>query len=114
MALNAHPLWDWITERHRIYLKKAAGESPPWTRDQTMQTYRFCNVFRELDIVTVWLRENWRIPYAHNEHLWIAMCLARQINWPETLHEVGFPEHGYDAKSPSRCGRLSRRARLVA
>ena len=52
MALNAQPLWDWITERHRIYLKKAAGEAPPWTRDGIMQTYRFCNVFRELDIVT--------------------------------------------------------------
>ena len=26
MSLNATPLWDWITERHRIYLKKQAGE----------------------------------------------------------------------------------------
>lgn len=98
MALNAQPLWDWITERHRIHLKKVAGELPPWTRDEIMQTYRFCNVFRELDKVTVWVREHWRAPYAQNEHLWISMCLARQINWPATLQEVGFPEHGYDAK----------------
>lgn len=102
MPLNATPLWDWITERHRIYLKKMAGDPPPWTADRTLQRYRFCNVFRELDTVTVWLRENWRDPYAENEHLWIALCLARQVNWPETLHEVGFPHGGYDAKSVQR------------
>ena len=97
MTLNAKPLWDWISERHRIYLKKAAGEPPPWTQDEIMQRYRFCNVFRELDKVTVWLRENWREPYVDSDGLWIAMCLARQINWPETLAEIGFPERGYDA-----------------
>jgi 5-hmdU DNA kinase, helical domain len=97
MPLDAEPFWSWITERHRIYLKKSAGDPPPWTEDKIMQRYRFCNVFRELDKVTVWLRENWREPYAASEHLWIAMCLARQINWPETLAEIGFPEHGHDA-----------------
>jgi hypothetical protein len=99
MALNAQPLWDWITERHRVYLKKEAGETPPWTQDAVMQEYRFCNVFRELDKVTIWLRENWREPYADSEYLWIAMCLARQINWPDTLEEIGFPANGYDAKA---------------
>lgn len=102
MSLNAKPLWDWMTERHRIYLKRKDKVPPPWTQDRTMQKYRFCNVFRELDTVTIWLRENWRAPYAGNENLWIAMCLARQINWPPTLAEVGFPEHGYDAKSVQR------------
>lgn len=102
MPLDATPLWNWITERHRIYLKKASGTPPPWTMDQAMQTYRFCNVFRELDKVTVWLRERWRDPYATNEHLWIAICLARQVNWPDTLEEVGFPEHGYDAVAVQR------------
>jgi hypothetical protein len=96
MTLNAAPLWDWIQERHRIYLSKAAGDAPPWTSDATMLKYRFCNVFRELDKVTVWLRENWREPYADSEHLWIAICLARQVNWPETLAEVGFPVNGFD------------------
>jgi cation transport regulator ChaC len=102
MTLNAAPFWAWITERHRIYLKKQAGDPPPWTEDKIMQSFRFCNVFRELDTVTIWLRENWRDPYADSEQLWIAMCLARQINWPETLAEVGFPRDGYDAKSIQR------------
>lgn len=99
VPLNAQPFWNWITERHRIYLKKAAGEPAPWTRDEILQTYSFCNVFRELDKVTVWVREKWREPYADNLQLWIAMCLARQVNWPDTLEEVGFPVHTYDAKA---------------
>ncbi|MGE3770455.1 MAG: nucleotide kinase domain-containing protein [Bdellovibrionales bacterium] len=98
MPLNAQPLWDWIAERHRIFLKRAAGAAAPWSDDPIMQEYRFCNVFRELDKVTAWLRENWREPYADSPHLWIAMCLARQVNWPATLAEVGFPVDGYDAK----------------
>lgn len=98
MALAAAPLWAWMTERHRIYQKKAAGQPPPYTNDPVLQTYRFCNVFRELDKVTIWLRENWRTPYADSPHLWLALCLARQVNWPETLAEVGFPENGYDAR----------------
>jgi hypothetical protein len=102
MTLHAAPLWNWISERHSIYLRKSSGAPPPWTRDQILQRYRFCNVFRELDKVTSWLQRNWREPYAENENLWIAMCLARQVNWPETLQEVGFPERGYDAKSVRR------------
>ena len=98
MPLNATPFWNWIAERHQIYLKRQNGDAPPWTKDKVMLTYRFCNVFRELDTVTVWLRKNWREPFADNDNLWIAMCLARQVNWPETLAEVGFPEHSYDAK----------------
>jgi hypothetical protein len=50
-------------------------------------------VFRELDKVTVWIRENWKEPYADHPNLPFAMAMARQINWPETLEELGFPEH---------------------
>jgi hypothetical protein len=102
MALDATPLWDWITERHRIFLKKTAGQPPPWTDDPVLRNFSFCNVFRELDKVTIWIRKNWREPYADNENLWIAMCLARQINWPDTLAEIGFPEHTYDPEAIQR------------
>jgi hypothetical protein len=114
MPLNATPLWDWITERHRIHQKKSAGDPRPWTDDKTMQKYRFCNVFRELDKVTIWLRENWREPFAENDNLWIALCLARQVNWPESLEEIGFPEHGYDAAQVRRVleARQARKAKV--
>jgi hypothetical protein len=50
-------------------------------------------VYRELDKVTVWIRENWKEPYADHPNLPFAMAVARQINWPDTLQEIGFPEH---------------------
>ena len=55
-------------------------------------TRKFCNVFRELDKVTIWIRKNWREPYADHKNLPFAMAVARQINLPETLEEIGFPE----------------------
>lgn len=47
----------WINERHRIYLNKEAGRSFPWTKDKILQTYKFTNVFRELDAETLKFHE---------------------------------------------------------
>ena len=44
----------WINERHRIYLKKEAGEPKPWTEDPILQKYFFTNYDRQLDKVTKW------------------------------------------------------------
>ena len=82
----------YINERHNIYRKRQEGEKIPWTEDEILQTYSFCNVFRELDKVTIWLRENWKEPYADHPNLPFAMSVARQINHPATLEEIGFPE----------------------
>ena len=79
-------------ERHNIYLRRATNKIPPWTEDLIFQKYKFCNLFREQDKVTVWLRENWREPYADHPNLPFAMALARLINWPPTLEEIGFPK----------------------
>lgn len=84
--------FTFMNERHEIYLRRQRGDDWPWTEDTILQTYRFCNIFRELDIVTIWIRENWREPYADHENLWFAMAMARQINWPDTLAEIGFPK----------------------
>lgn len=90
--MNVHGLAYWMNERQMIYHRRQAGEKKPWTTDPVLQQYKFCNVYRELDTVTQWLDKNWRQPYADHPHLWFAMCLARQINWPDTLEEIGFPE----------------------
>ncbi len=84
--------YSYINERHAIYIRRQAGVKPFWTEDKILQTYSFCNVFRELDTVTIWIRENWKEPYADHPNLPFAMAVARQINWPQTLQEIGFPE----------------------
>ena len=121
---QAQPLVDWINERHAIYMRKAILEDKRdrglehldlsntgrlawgkggWTLDRLTEdpilgAYRFCNVFRELDRVTVWVRENIREPYADHEHLWYMLAIARFINWPDTLEWLieahsSWPDH---------------------
>ena len=80
-----------IVARHQIYLNRQAGKEKPWTEDPILQQYRFCNVYRELDTVTQWISENWRDPNADHPDLWFAMSVARWVNWPDTLAEIGFP-----------------------
>jgi len=57
----------------------------PWTDDPILSTYRFCNVRREDDRVTIWVRENIRERWPHHQNLWFMLCMARFINWPPTL-----------------------------
>lgn len=86
----------WMEERQRVYLKRQAGEPWPWSKDEILQKYRFCNVYRELDKETVWLRENWLTPYARHSNLWFACALFRQINWSPSLAAIGFPEEDWN------------------
>lgn len=89
--MRSGSLFQWIHERHSIYIKRAEGLAKPWTTDQILQSYRFCNVYRELDTVTVWIKNNWREPYKNDPNLWFAMVIARLVNWPETLTDIGYP-----------------------
>ena len=71
--------------RHDIYLDRKAGKPGPWTEDPVLANGRFCNIFRELDTVTIWVDQNIRQPYADHPHLWFMLAIARYINWPDTL-----------------------------
>lgn len=84
---NVKRFAKFIKARHEVYLARAAGKKKPWTKDEILQQYRFCNVYRELDTVTVWIAENWRSSYKDNPNVWFAMAVARFINWPGTLAE---------------------------
>lgn len=77
-----------LRKRYQVFINKEAKLPKPWTDDPILLDYRFCNVFREDDTVTIWIRENWREPYFDHPKLWFAMCVARQINHPETLAEL--------------------------
>jgi len=49
-------------ERYEIMLKKSRLEPRPWTSDTIFQNFRFCNVHREHDKTTQWLRDHIRQP----------------------------------------------------
>jgi hypothetical protein len=80
-----------VVARHAVYVNRERGHAKPWTPDPILQQYRFCNVYRELDTVTKWISDNWREPHAGENDLWFAMAVARWVNWPDTLAEIGYP-----------------------
>lgn len=82
----------WITERESIRVKKELGLPRPWTADTILDQYRFCNVHREDDVVTKWIHENWLRPNANSTTLPFAMVVARMVNRPETLYDMGYPQ----------------------
>ena len=75
--------------RENIAVKKALGHEFPWTDDPILIEYRFCNIFREDDDTTVWIRENFREPYKDHPMLWFLLCGARYINYIPTLKKIG-------------------------
>lgn len=81
----------WVRERESIRLKKEAGEPPPWTDDEILQRYRFCNVRRMDDKVSQWLLKNWYEPYFDHPNMLVAVVMARHFNLPSALEAVGFP-----------------------
>lgn len=83
---------NFIIERETIRVLKELGEPKPWTTDPVLQNYRFCNINRNDDTVSKWIYDNWILPNEEAPgYLPRAILLARMINWPDTLDEIGFP-----------------------
>ena len=93
MTTRLNEIATFMRKRHDIYLKRAAGLPGPWTDDPILLTGRFCNIFRELDTVTIWIDQNIRKPFDDHEYLWFMLCIARYINWPPTLQSMILSGH---------------------
>ncbi len=86
---NVKNFIKFMKERHNIYLNRYVHEKEfPWSKDVILNTYKFTNVYRELDRVTIWVKEHIRKPFKDHEYLWFMLCIARQINWPPTLLDM--------------------------
>jgi hypothetical protein len=74
-----------INERINIALRKATGEPRPWTKDHALNTYRFCNVYREWDTVSKYI-SGWLADRPKDEiTTWAA--LSRYTNEVNTLRQ---------------------------
>lgn len=50
--------FEFIYDRHHIWYKKSFLKlESPWTDDPILQTYKFCNIYRELDKVSIVIDE---------------------------------------------------------
>lgn len=81
----------WIRERESIRLNRLRGETMPWTSDEILSEYRFCNVHRMDDKVSQWLLKNWYVPYLNHPNMLVAVTMARHFNLPSILKAIGFP-----------------------
>ena len=87
--------WYFVNERHRIYLKKKAGDPWPWTKNKILREYKFTNVYRQLDRVTECWTDRW-IRLLHsgskmtNGDILFHLCMFRFFNWPETYDTLYF------------------------
>lgn len=90
---NLLHLYNFITERYKIHLRKDVLEKPqPWTTDPVLLEFRFTNVRREHDRETLWLINNIiddpRLSY---EDKLMNCILFRLFNKHETSELIGQP-----------------------
>lgn len=83
-----HRMAHFVSDREFIRTEKAAGAPPPWSHDEILSAYRFCNVRRRHDRVSKWIIDNIITPHEDNDNLWFMLCCARWINWPPTIVEL--------------------------
>jgi hypothetical protein len=75
-----------INERINIALRKATGEPRPWTKDAALNTYRFCNAYREWDTVSKYI-SSWLADKPSDQLItWTA--LSRYTNEVGTLQQL--------------------------
>lgn len=78
--VQVQKFFEYARERYMIFQKRQADQPKPWTHDPILQKYRFCNVFREDDKVTVWFRENVRNPLRSDAAVVMACIVFRYVN----------------------------------
>ena len=102
-------LWKFAFERHRIYLRRLAGDVYPWTKDRVLTEYKFTNAFRAADRVSQYLIELvYSDPDASEDTLFLRTLLFKIFNkidtWKRIVGILGMPvasEFDYEA-----CGDL--------
>jgi len=90
-------IFEFALKREDLRLVKESGASWPWTCDPILCKFKFTNIRREYDRVTMWLRENWGKKYAQASPTIILLncaifrvfgtiAFAQQIGWTHELN----------------------------
>ena len=75
----------WQVERENIRLQKEISKLPsPWTDDPILREFKFCQVFREDDRTTRWLRTHIREPLYYSPDVLMATIIFRWFNFIPT------------------------------
>lgn len=78
-----------VSERMLIWEQKQNGLLKPYTKDEILQKYRFCNIYRELDKQTIEIHTSLK-PFQNNLPLWLLnVAFHRFVCNPSTIKKVG-------------------------
>lgn len=93
--LDLDPLWRWMNARQEIWNRRFRQKKKfPWTNDPILREYKFTNVYRELDRVTLELHK--RLDSYSPSALKLYHIIAfRAFNRPETYDELHAAEALY-------------------
>lgn len=95
-------LLEFMLERHRIYVRKQVHKRPPpWTTVEPLDKIYLTNVYRELDTVTLWIKQYVRDRHRYHDNLWFMVIIARLLNLPDSLTDLmtspdAWPEKGWN------------------
>lgn len=84
--------WSFIQERHMVWYRRfVIGQKAPWTTNPVMLTYKFTNVYRELDRGTIFLLDNILGHGTEMEQVF-NIIVYRMFNRIDTWKATGFLE----------------------
>jgi hypothetical protein len=97
--------WRFAARRQRLFMRRLAGASPPWTEDPILQSHRFTNAYRAADRVSQFLiREVLYKGSDEPDEVFFRTLLFKLFNkietWKTFVTHVGFPTwEGFDLRA---------------
>lgn len=71
-----------------MYEKKERGEPKPWTSDPILRDWFFCNVFRQDDKTSVWIKKYVIDAYENDPDNWKRIIVARFFSRLDSLEDI--------------------------
>ena len=109
--------WKFAVERQNIFYARLNGNKWPWTKDKTLQSYKFTNAYRASDRVSQFLIRN--VIYGKNAptrdvDIFLRIILFKLFNKIETWEylEQRFGTICYDSFSIEEFDRLLKKAKI--
>lgn len=95
------PFFDFAKKRHEIYLRRVEQKLPaPWTDDPILHKFRFTNVYRELDNVTLWFAKNARNRYENDPVATMMATVVFRLFNRNVTGEAIFNQHVFGNFTP--------------
>lgn len=96
---NTARFFAYARERHAVHLRRVAEIPRPWTEDSVLASYKFVNVFRELDATTRWFARNVRGPMRDELEVLLATVVFRWFTRVEVGEALFLQRDMFDGRS---------------